>query len=282
MIRDRLVCGVRNAKIQQRLLAETELSFDRALKIASAMERAQKNVCDIEGATGLEKTEGLHKVQGKYNRSEEMGRKRSQDCFRCGGNHFHSQCSFKNAKCHNCGKIGHISRKCQKPRERDNRKTYSNHVLEEENYENCDDLFHIYQNTSEKSKPLLVKVNLNGHLVDLEVDTGASLTVINSKTFDIIKSGLEQIEISESNVKFKTYSGEVIKAQGQAVIPIEYENQSLKSTLYIIEGDRPNLLGRDCLAKIRLKWEELFFMNSASKTTSMICYTNLKTYFLVN
>ena len=90
--------------------------------------------------------------------------------------------------------------------------------------------------------------------------------MINSKTFDIIKSGLEQIERSTSNVKFKRYSGEIIRAQGQAVILIEYENQSLKCTLYIIEGDRPNLLGRDCLAKICLKWQELFSMNNESKT----------------
>ena len=33
----------------------------------------------------------------------------------------------------------------------------------------------------------------------------------------------------------------------------------------IIQGDRPNLLGRDCLDKIRLKWEELFSMNRESK-----------------
>ena len=67
-------------------------------------------------------------------------------------------------------------------------------------------MFHIYKNTNGKSKPLLVKVNLNRHF-ELEVDTGASLTVINSKTFGIIKNGLEQIERSKSNVKFKTYSG---------------------------------------------------------------------------
>ena len=60
MIRDRLVCGVRGPKIQQRLLAETELSFDRALKIASMMERAKKNVCDTEGSSGSEKMEGLN------------------------------------------------------------------------------------------------------------------------------------------------------------------------------------------------------------------------------
>ena len=65
MIRDRLLCGVRSPKIQQRLLAETELSFDRALKIASTMVRAEKNVCDIAGLSGLEKMEGLNKLQEK-------------------------------------------------------------------------------------------------------------------------------------------------------------------------------------------------------------------------
>ena len=63
MIRDRLVCGVRSLKFQQCLLAETESNFDRALKIASAMERAEKNVCNIEGSFRLEKMEGLNKVQ---------------------------------------------------------------------------------------------------------------------------------------------------------------------------------------------------------------------------
>ena len=133
-------------KIQQRLLAETELSFDRALKIASAMERAEKNICDIEGSSGLEKMKRLNKVQEKRGKFEEMGRKKGQECFRCGGNHFQRKCSFKNAKCHNCGKIGHIARKCQNSRERDNRKTFqnSNHVLEEKSNENSDDLCFIF------------------------------------------------------------------------------------------------------------------------------------------
>ena len=122
--------------------------------------------------------------------------------FRCGSNDFQSQCSFKYSKCHNCGKIGHISWKCQKSRERDKQKTFqnSNHVLEEGSNECSDDLFHIYKNTNGKSQSLVVKVNLNRHLVELEVDTGASLTVINSRTFDIIKSGLELMERSKSNV----------------------------------------------------------------------------------
>ena len=75
-IRDRLVCGMRSPKTQQRLLAEPELNFDRALKIASAMEKVEKNVCNIEESYGLEKMEGLNKVQEKRNKLEKMGHKK--------------------------------------------------------------------------------------------------------------------------------------------------------------------------------------------------------------
>lgn len=38
MLHDRLVCGIADDRIQRRLLAEPELTFDRALKVAQAIE----------------------------------------------------------------------------------------------------------------------------------------------------------------------------------------------------------------------------------------------------
>ena len=65
-------------------------------------------------------------------------------------------------------------------------------IREKRNSENSNDLFDIYINPSKISKTVIVKVNRKENVVELEVDTGASLKVINSKTFDIIKSGLEK------------------------------------------------------------------------------------------
>ena len=42
------MCGIQNTKIQQRLLSEIDLSFEKALKISISMERAEKNVLDIK------------------------------------------------------------------------------------------------------------------------------------------------------------------------------------------------------------------------------------------
>ena len=76
MIRDRLVCGMWNTKIQQCCLVETELNFDRALKIASAVERNKKMYLILKKASGENKAEGLHKVQVSRDEFEETGRKK--------------------------------------------------------------------------------------------------------------------------------------------------------------------------------------------------------------
>ncbi len=51
MLRDRLVCGINDDRIQRRLLAETDLTFEKALKIAQAMETANKDVRDLQAST---------------------------------------------------------------------------------------------------------------------------------------------------------------------------------------------------------------------------------------
>ncbi len=48
MLRDRLVCGINDDRIQHRLLDETDLTFEKALKIAQAMETAYKDVRHLQ------------------------------------------------------------------------------------------------------------------------------------------------------------------------------------------------------------------------------------------
>lgn len=48
MLRDRLVCGINNRNIQQRLLAKPDLTLKNAEEIALAQELASKHVVDIQ------------------------------------------------------------------------------------------------------------------------------------------------------------------------------------------------------------------------------------------
>ena len=47
MVRDRIVCGISNARIQSRLLQERDLTYQNALDTAQAMELASKHIADM-------------------------------------------------------------------------------------------------------------------------------------------------------------------------------------------------------------------------------------------
>ena len=50
MLRDRIVCGIKNEKIQRRLLVEKELTFQKAFEIATSMEITTKNMAVLQEA----------------------------------------------------------------------------------------------------------------------------------------------------------------------------------------------------------------------------------------
>ena len=54
MLRDRLICGLRDPKTQRRLLAESQLTFGKAFNIAQAAELAEKSVKDLQGQSHTE------------------------------------------------------------------------------------------------------------------------------------------------------------------------------------------------------------------------------------
>ncbi|CAG2185344.1 unnamed protein product [Mytilus edulis] len=125
MLRDRLVVGIKSDRIQRRLLAEPNLTFEKALEIATAMETAEKNAQDIQ-ASGTNGTfqKQINKVSKSYTRNN-SGNSKQGDCYRCGGNHLAAECRFKDAKCHSCKKKGHIAKKCRS--KSDNGKLSENH-----------------------------------------------------------------------------------------------------------------------------------------------------------
>ncbi len=116
MLRDRFVCGINDAHIQRRLLAEKDLTFKTAYDLALAMESADRDVQDLQRplADG-----SIHIVTQTVAADAKSPRTYSGNpCPRCGGMHLPSTCHFKDADCRRCGKKGHIARVCRsKPRE---------------------------------------------------------------------------------------------------------------------------------------------------------------------
>ena len=90
----------------------------------------------------------------------------------------------------------------------------------------------------------------------MEVDTGASVTVIPTAVYE---QQLNRVQMAERQVRLQTYSGEALRARGEAVVPVRYENQHADLKFIVVDvDDKPEILGRSWLNEIRLNWGSLF------------------------
>ena len=103
--------------------------------------------------------------------------------------------------------------------------------------------------------PVMVEVKMNGESVRMEVDTGAAVSVMSQSSYERIR---DNQPLRESGLKLKTYTGEIVSPQGVAAVDVVYQDQQSQLPITVVEGNVPNLLGRDWLSKLRLRWEELF------------------------
>ena len=180
MLRDRLVCGIKHDRIQQRLLSEgAELTLEKALQIAQSMESAIKQSTAIQNYQ--HRTERVHKVS-----TQERSYK---ECFRCGGRHAVDRCNFKNKECFFCKNVGNTARKCRKKANADKQKGGKaehtadivdiievdqaqdvddikniHHTVSHQSLQCEEDMFDIYQLGLERVEPLTVNVGMNSKM----------------------------------------------------------------------------------------------------------------------
>ena len=67
---------------------------------------------------------------------------------------------------------------------------------------------------SSRVDPIQVNVTINGKELVMELDTGASVSIISEKTFDDVLRGT--ITLQPSKVSLTSYSGHELKVIGQA------------------------------------------------------------------
>ena len=92
MLRDRLVCGIRNKTVQRQLLQEVKLTYTKALDIAIAAETAEKDAKSLhtseDSKVPPESENGGKPINRIYkNPKPRRQQQESSECYRCGGKH---------------------------------------------------------------------------------------------------------------------------------------------------------------------------------------------------
>ena len=213
---NKLVCGLNNEKIQQRLLATRDLDLKRAMDTAVAMEAATRSAKELHGSNGEgEISSTVHKLDNEAGRMCVTKR----ECYRCGSTrHLADACAFKNQECFGCKQIGHIRKKCHSSKRRtwpSATKVNCNQArvdLDADKMEgevnSCMNFLSLYPLGARNNKrhdPVMLILELNGVQVEMEIDTGAAVSVMSYSCYDRIRGG----KLDSSDLQLRTYTGEV-------------------------------------------------------------------------
>ena len=273
MLRDQLVCGVNDERIQWRLLAESQLEFKKAMELATAMEMADKNTRDLQNGNSSAREnpeeQQVNQVTKDPTKEPQLPPRDSKqpnarrECFRCGGQFQDAdKRRYKNEDYFKCHKKGHKASKCcsnRKPGCQNGRKCGNMHHMETAEEE--EEEYTMFHMTTKEKEPYRVKLKLNGIHRSMEVDTGAAATIINEETYKRISEGNQvknRPQLETAKVKLRTYTGEVVKVIPTLNVIVKYEKQEVELKTLPVEGCGPYLLGRDWLKVLTLNWKGLF------------------------
>ena len=119
LLRDRLICGCNEDRLQKNLLAKTPPpNFKVAIAMAQAIESADKDTKDLQSTHIPAEVHAIPRNSPPQ-----------RDCCHCGGKHTADDCRFKEAVCHFCQKKGHIARVLrQNNRRGERRQLTANHL----------------------------------------------------------------------------------------------------------------------------------------------------------
>ena len=258
MLRDRIVCGIRDKAVQHTLLKESKLTYDTALDTALAAEAAANDSKQLHD--NLHPVLPVHQVKGKSKFTKQREGTSTTICYRCGGKHIASQCCFRDYECHYCKKKGHLAAVCRKKKAKEKSDAVSskdqaqaNVVGDEE--ESVDySLFKVTGSIS--NKPLLASILINGVSVEMEIDTGASVSLMGEDTYRLVQDPEKPLQ--HSTAKLHTYTGEPIKVLGSTEVLVQHNGQSMMLPLIVMKGKSSPLLGRNLLSMLKLDWQKVF------------------------
>ena len=248
MIRDRLVVGIRDTALSERLQLDADLTLEKAKKAVRQREAVQDQQRELDGADPR-KLESLHTNRG--NRRRQRGRSSGYtgkpknnsstpgSCTRCGKDaHPRDKCPAKDAECHKCKKKGHYGAVCR---------TKKIAAVEETDLP-CVDAFLDNLTPDGKEVAWLTRIQLNNKLTLFKLDTGAQVTAINTETHQ----RLGQPTLHTPDKQLYGPAGQPLKVVGQFNGTFTHNHRKSSQPVYVVDNLKTNLLGLPTIMALNL------------------------------
>ena len=113
-------------------------------------------------------------------------------------------------------------------------------------------IYHLKDTTLPKTSgnPYKVTLTIEGKAVQMEIDPGASLSLVSEHTYQEL---WPKAPLRKTTVRLKTYTSTPLKVLVLMQATVCYEQQIVTLPLLVVAGT--SLLGRNLLKKVTLNWK---------------------------
>lgn len=269
MLRDQFIERVANTRIRDRLLIETDLTFEKSIAFAVQIESGLKNASVLldhsathaNASTPASLTVGAIHRQPQNDREKNKGtfganaaaattaiqpRADGRSCYRCGSaSHLANDrsCPAVHSTCNACGKVGHFSRVCRSEQQHV-RQVVMNDIT----------VLYVTDTAAARDKIVCtVQVDTEGHshAVQLSVDTGSSVSIIPEPLY---RTYFPTCKLLPPTVNLLTYSRDRIPVTGCMEATVTHDGRSTTGTFVVVKSGMA-LLGLDLVAALHMRIE---------------------------
>ena len=252
LIRDRIVVGVRDTKLSERLQMDPSLSLEKAKKAIRQAELVQQQKATTRPADAETPSLDVVKVKG-----QRMPRQKQKLCTRCGkGPHLLADCPAKDAVCRKCQRRGHFAALCFSKTKvdvidtRDSQDTSRKDTTSPQEVDTDDSdssAFILDAVVGNTQRCWTAKILVGRKQVTFKLDTGAEVSAISDKVCKVMQ------QVLKPPTKILYGPGRTpLKVLGQFKARLSHGDKSTIQRIFVIEGLRYNLLGLPAITALNL------------------------------
>lgn len=215
LLRDRLIVGITNDDVREKLLADPAIDLEKTIHMCKASEQATQQLKEITAKDAeaklldalATKTKKKWPSKGKARTEEPQQRQ----CQYCGGTHRRKECPAYGKKCITCNKMGHFAAVCR------SRKQKEVHTVEHDDTE--EEMFvSEVKNMNSYNEDWHEDITFaGGKTVKMKLDTGAQCNVLPASVANSLN-----LETRQSSVKrIVSYTQHKLDVKGECIAPCE-------------------------------------------------------------
>ena len=248
LLRDRIICGIIDVNVRERLLRESSLDFEKCVQICRAAELSKSR------SKELESTDTVHQLS----KGSTTPKRTANQCKYCGKQHEmrKERCPAYGQTCRKCQKKNHWASQCHSATKEV--KLVKKVESRDDEYEEIrsvrltpSEIMHVNTLVESKyPKQLYATIEISGKPVKFQLDSGATCNVITAQHLNHI----EDLSLTQTGQVLSMYNQSTIKPLGHCWIKMvnPKNGKRYKAEFVVVEAECMPLLGSRAIQQMEL------------------------------